>query len=1007
MYAEWNYGRRRLIAGYRKLYEEKLQDIEGIGMVYRHEKTEARICVVSCPDVQKTFQIAFPTIPEDDTGVAHIVEHAVFCGSRKFPVKDVFAECEKGSVQTFLNAMTYPDRTVFPVASCNETDFRNLIHLYLDSVFYPLFYEKKEIFRQEGWRYEYDQTEQTLTVNGIVYNEMKGAYGSADAIFCREAEQALFTDTIYSHDSGGICQSIPELTYEAFCRFHQKYYHPSNCYIYLYGDMDYAEILEWMDREYLSQYEAGESVEFDSLPQSDGGWKRLYIPVPAEEEVDIETQSAYLLQVKAGSPLDLQTAEALDILSEVVAEVSGAPLKKALIEAGVGQSVSSTYDCETVCASWSIEVQDGKGGQLERFWQVIRDTVTCLCAEGLDKDSLLAAIHMREFSIREGEFDNPPGVEYGLQILNSWIYKESQAFLWLKRLKVCERLRQLVDTGYFETLLEQVLLHATEGVLAEMVPVAGLAEKAEQQEEAKLAKMLSSMSEVELQQLQRANERLFQYQNTPDEPEVSDCIPRLKLSDLSRESVRLYNEEVQIGQNLCVWHDIPTNGIIYWRCHFSLTDLTDRQLHLLGAATAMLGGLGTEQHRYETLSSLARLYTGGMSFYIETYADKTDGDAFTPMLAVDMRVLEGDFGNGLALIQEILTSSRFSDQKRWKELLLQLLTRMKQDLQYDSGYYVRKRVMSYFAPQERLLEQINGLSFYETLRQWTTCSEEGQAQLAEEMGNVLQSVLNVEHCILDVTASKRGLAEVTKEMEQFFSTLSEKGYVVSDHMSAQNMGINYLPNENSSEGALPAMGAYMEKNSGVVNEAFLLPGGGQHTAFGGSFKKAGFSYTGVLDVVKNILNTEYLYQTVRLKGGAYGYGFRLYTISGNLLFYSDEDPNCKETFAAYEQAAEYISQLPLTQKELEPYLIGTIGMEDLPCSARQQGEQSFNAYMNGFGEADYKQERDEIFSATVEQIQEMGTMLAAVFKNGYRCCFGSKKKLEQAGELFSVLRKIG
>lgn len=985
-------------------------------MVYRHEKTGARICVISCQDVQKTFQIAFPTVPADDTGAAHIVEHAVFCGSQKFPVKDVFAECEKGSVQTFLNAMTYPDRTVYPVASCNETDFRNLIQLYLDSVFHPLFHEREEIFRQEGWRYAYDETDQTLSVNGIVYNEMKGAYGSADAVFCRDAERALFAGTLYGYDSGGLCQHIPELTYEAFCQFHQRYYHPSNCYVYLYGDMEYAPLLEWMDQAYFSQYDAVAPVDLQEIvaeqtaaAQTDEkkGWQHLYLPVPAEEDEDAQNQSAYLLQVKAGSPLDLQTAEALDILSEVIVEASGAPLKKALLQAGIGQSVSSSYDCETLLPSWSIEVQDGKAGQLKAFQQVIRDTVSGLCEKGIERDSLLAAIHMREFSIREGEFDNPPGVEYGLQILNSWIYDETQAFLWLKRLAVCRKLRKLADTGYFEHLLQEVFLQAQEGIWAEMIPVSNLAEQEERQEEERLAAKCAALSKTELEQIRETECRLFQYQMMPDSPESLQSIPRVKLSDLSRDSVRLYNETLTVGGQVCIWHPVATNGIIYWRAHFALPQLDQQQLHLLGAATAMLGGLDTKIYPYERLSTQARLYTGGMSFYIETYADQTDPDWFTPMLVAEMRVLEGNFAKGLDLVESVLFSSCFSKQKRWKELLMQMMTRLKNDIQYDSGYYVRKRALSYFAPQERLLEQVNGISFYETIRAWAAAPETEQKTVAKEMAGVLNKVLQADACLFDMTASEQGRTEAMKGMESFLSALSAADPGLNAYRIENG---SFQWNANAVKSFTTANGMEGSGESAVQaqapNEAFVLSVGGFHTAFGGNFKKAGFPYTGVLDVVKTILNTEYLYQTVRLKGGAYGYGIRLYTISGSLLFYSDDDPNCEETFAAYEQAAAYIAGLDLSKQELEPYLIGTIGIEDLPLSARQVGEQSFQAYMNGFGEADYRRERDEIFDATIEQIRETGGLLAAVAKEGCRCCCGTKKKLEQTKGLFTSIRKI-
>lgn len=1012
----------REAAGYQMLYQERLSDAAGQGMVFVHKQSGARICVISNEDVQKVFQIAFRTIPEDSTGVAHIVEHAVFCGSEKFPVKDVFAECEKGSVKTFLNAMTYPDKTVYPVASCNDRDFQNLMELYLDSVFHPLLLEKEEIFLQEGWRYELAEQDAPLELNGIVYNEMQGAYTSPEAVLYREAEKVLYEGSSYAHDSGGSCEEIPNLTYEACLEFYRKHYHPSNSYIYLYGDLDYRETLEWLDRTYLCYYSRKETENGLHTVLAEGGLQRIEIPYPAEED---EEQSACLLQILTGSPLDVKTCTALEILAEVLVESSGAPVKQALLDAQVGLSVSGEFHCETLQPSFSIEVQDCLPGKRDVFYEIVKETLTRLVKGGLDKNSLLATINSQEFSLREAEYEHPKGVEYGVLVLNSWLYDDNAAFLWLNRLEIYKELRELVKTDYFEQLIQQRLLNIERGVLAELVPVAGLLEQKQEQAEKNLEDYKAALSEHELTVLIEKNKQLQAYQEEPDLPEHLAKMPCLTLKDINRQGKRLYNQEFSVAGDPLVWHSIPSNGILYFKCHFLLPELSKEELHRLGLLLAVLGGLDTQAYTYGELSVLARMYTGGISFYAETFASKEGPDVYTPVLAAEVRVLEGNLAEGLKLVQEILLHSRFGDLKRLKELVLQTLSQMKNDILYDSGYYARKRAMSYYAVQEQFMEQVNGLSFYEYIRTFSTASEERWEQLAVELQAVLGRILTEGTRIYDLTAEQKGLEEALVQVpvfsgklkcvyecgEESIGQVSGAGIENSYDSLLQNCKLQEMGLEKNAKAEKVVQtrdSAYTNKDirGHLYNEAFILPGNLQYTAMCGSFLNAGYPFSGVLDVVKNLLNTDYLYQEIRMKGGAYGYGYRLYTVSGHMVFFSDDDPNLEETYEAYEKASDYLEQLDLSQEELEKYIIGTIGQEDYPLGAKQWGEQSFNAYMNGFDEEKIQREREEIFSVTLEQLRKAGALVRAVTKQGYCCVLGSRKKIREAEARFSVVRKL-
>ena len=968
------------------LYQETLLDAAGLGMVFIHRQTGARICVISNEDTQKVFQIAFRTVPQDSTGAAHIVEHAVFCGSEKFPVKDVFAECEKGSVKTFLNAMTYPDKTVYPVASCNDRDFQNLMELYLDSVFHPLLLEKEEIFRQEGWRYAYSEADNSLEINGIVYNEMQGAYSAPDAVLYREAEKALFAGSTYAHDSGGSCEEIPDLTYEACLEFYRKHYHPSNSYIYLYGDMDYTEILRWLDRECLSHYACQETVEAICTVPVQGGLESIEVPFSAEDE---EAQGACLLQILAGSPLDVQTCTALEILAEVLIEASGAPVKQALLDAGVGLSVSGEFHCDTLQPSFSIEVQDCENGKKEIFYQVVRETLTRLAEEGLDKTSLYATINSQEFGLREGEYEHPKGVEYGLLMLNSWLYDDQAAFLWLNRLDIYRQLRKLVETDYFEQLIKRLLLTIHRGVLAELVPSDGLFGRQQEALENHLAAYRASLSDADLAALAEQNRRLLAYQETPDLPEHLAAIPCLALKDISRQGRKLCNEELMVEGTPLVWHQIPTGGILYFRCHFLLPQLSAEQLHHLGLLIAVLGGLDTASYTYQELSVMARMHTGGISFYAETFASAEGPDVYTPVLAAEVRVLEGRLEKGLEMIQEILLSSAFGDLKRLKELVLQTLSQMKNDIQYDSGYYARRRAMSCYAVQEKFMEQVNGLSFYAFLRTFADASEQQWRQLGAQLHALLWQILQQSGRVYDLTAEQQGVKEALMQVPQFAKGLDYGSHKDTSRMVCYENGA--MSNDTGSK---------------AKRQAFILPGNLQYTAMCGSFLTAGYPYTGVLDVAKNLLNTDYLYQEIRMKGGAYGYGCRLYTVSGHMIFFSDDDPNLTETYEAYKGAAAYLEQLQLSQEELEKYIIGTIGQEDYPLGARQWGEQSFHAYMSGFGEERLQQEREEILGVTLEQLHKTGELIRAVTGQGYCCVLGSRKKINEAKGQFDAVSRL-
>lgn len=490
------------LEAYEILEQCPLRDLKSEGFILRHKKSGARVAVISNDDDNKVFYIGFRTPAEDSTGVPHIIEHTVLCGSDKYPVKDPFVELVKGSLNTFLNAITYPEKTIYPVASCNDTDFQNLMSVYMDAVFHPNIYKHQEIFKQEGWHYELESEDAPITINGVVYNEMKGAFSSADDVLQREILNSLFPDNTYSNESGGDPERIPDLTYEDYLDFHRRYYHPCNSYIYLYGNMDVAEKLRWMDEEYLSHYE---EIELDSTVKAQKPFEKPVeitkkYPISSAEPEEDNTYLSYNLVV--GDILDRKLYLAFDVLDYALLGAPGAPLKQALIDAGIGKDIVGGYDSSTMQPVFSIIAKNANSADKEKFLATIQDVLNRQVKDGVDKKALLAGISASEFRYREADFGQfPKGLLYGIQCLDSWLYDDMQPFMHVEALDTYCFLREQVETGYFETLIEKYLLQNPHASVVVIEPERGLNAKREETLAEKLAAYKDSLSKEEIKQL--------------------------------------------------------------------------------------------------------------------------------------------------------------------------------------------------------------------------------------------------------------------------------------------------------------------------------------------------------------------------------------------------------------------------------------------------------------------------------------------------------------------------
>ena len=582
---------------YEVLKDEDLKGIKAKGKLLKHKKSGARVLLVENDDNNKVFSIAFRTPPSDSTGVPHIMEHSVLCGSKNFPAKDPFVELVKGSLNTFLNAMTYPDKTVYPVASCNDKDFQNLMHVYMDAVLYPNIYNHDKTFRQEGWSYKLDEKDGELSYNGVVYNEMKGAFSSPEGVLDRVVLNTLFPDNCYANESGGDPEVIPQLTYEQFLDFHRTYYHPSNSYIYLYGDMDMEEKLRWLDEEYLCHYDKKDvnseihlQKPFDEVQE-----KTFEYSIASDESTEENTFLSYNKVI--GTTLDRELYQAFEILDYALLSAPGAPLKKALTDAGIGKDIMGSYDNGVYQPIFSVVAKNAEESQKDEFVKVIEDVLRDQVKNGINQKALLAGINYNEFRYREADFGNyPKGLMYGLQVMDSWLYDENQPFIHIEALETFEFLKNKVGTGYYEELIQKYLLDNTHGAIVVVRPEQGRTARLDAQLQDKLQKYKESLSNAEVEKLVADTKALEEYQSEPEAIENLEKIPVLRREDISREIAPFFNEEMKLADVPVVYHEIETNGIGYVNVMFDLSGVSAEELADVGILQSVLGIIDTENY---------------------------------------------------------------------------------------------------------------------------------------------------------------------------------------------------------------------------------------------------------------------------------------------------------------------------------------------------------------------------------------------------------------------------
>ncbi len=966
------------LQAYTVISKQRIEELKSDGWLLKHNKTGARVALLSNDDENKVFYIGFRTPPKDSTGVAHIIEHTVLCGSEKYPIKDPFIELAKGSLNTFLNAMTYPDKTVYPVASCNDKDFQNLMDVYLDAVFHPNIYREEKIFRQEGWHYEMENAGDDLTINGVVYNEMKGAFSSPDDVLYREIMNSLYPHTSYAVESGGDPDVIPELTYEDFLAFHQRYYHPSNSYIYLYGDMDMEERLAYLDREYLSKYDA---LAVDSALATEPPFGQCVL---VEKEYSImesepEEGNTYLsYNVSLGENLDREVSVGFQALADAVVGAPGAPVRKALLDAGIGTDISSFYEADVKQPYFSIVAKNAEGEQREAFVSIIEETLKSLSEDGVEKKALRAALNHDEFKYREADYGSyPKGLMYGLQMFETWLYDDKKPFDYLELGETYKTLKKEVDSSFYEEMIRIRLLKNTHKSVVVVRPVKGLTGKRDKALAKKLAAKKAAMTQEEIARIVEETEALAAYQEAPDREEDLKKIPLLAREDIGKKARPYCNEELHAGDTALLYHDIYTNGIGYLRFLFDLRQVPEELFPYVGLLQVMLGLVDTEKRSYSELYNEIHLQTGGIVPAVNVYTNADDLSKYKLTFELKVKTLYENLPKAFELAGEILTESVYTDAKRLFELVAENRSG-KQAQMMDAGHSLAAgQALSYLSKQAYLMDQVNGLAFYRLLEGLEKDFEGKKEELSDNMERLVRYIFRPENLMVDFTAERNGL----EGLEKLIEGLKAKLYRESVE------GKPYVPRP-------------VKKNEGLMSSAQI-----QYVCRAGNYADKGLSYTGALRVLKVVMSYEYLWMQVRVKGGAYGCMCQ-FGKTGESYFVSYRDPNLEKTIEVYEKAADFVAGFDADERTMTQYIIGAVSALDMPLTPAAWGTYSLAGYMTGLAFEKVQKERDELLSADAETIRKLAAHIRAFMEDDCLCVVGNEDRIKAQKGLFGSVEYL-
>ena len=954
-----------------------LKDINTDSYLLSHIKTGARVIVMPNDEENKVFYIAFRTPPKDSTGVAHIVEHTVLCGSDKYPIKDPFVELCKGSLNTFLNAMTYPDKTVYPVASCNDFDFKNLMDVYLDAVFHPNIYKEKKIFEQEGWHYDLENEDDDLKINGVVYSEMKGAFSDPDDIFERHVMNSVFPDSPYGVESGGDPDVIPNLTYKDFLDFHSKYYHPSNCYIFLYGNCDMAERLECIDREYLSAYERI-TVESEIVSQEAfDKCRESVIEYPITEDEDKENKTYLNLTYCVSDYREKELPIALRAFEYAFSGNPAARLRKRLLEAGIASEVYASSDCSIKQNTFGFYAKGSEAEHKDKFLEIIKSEIERTVNEGFDKKTLLAFLSREEFRFREADFGRiPKGLAYGIDLLDSWLYDDSMALTHIECLDSYAFLKKAVESDYFEKLLKKYFIDNSHCIFCMGVPVNGLTTRKDNELHDSLQELKKTLSKDEIDAIVKETKALRDYQESEDRKEDLEKIKLLSVSDIKKETRKDKNEMFELDGMPFLKQDIYTSGIAYLNLLFDTTKIGEEHLKYISVLSIILGRLDTENMNYGDISNDIKLYSGGMNMGINGNRHMKTREIST-YFEVNVKFLYENASKVFEIMSEVLLKSRYDDKDKIKEYLKEMRSQGESMIVGSLHNEALTRSASYFDVFYKLKEQTTGLDFVRFIDELNKDLDKAADEVIEEFKYLVPLIFRKENLFINLTSPKDKQNVLDDELIKFSNSLFKDDYMEEKNEIILNKG----------------------------NEGIVFPGQVQYVAMVGEYISKGYKYTGTLNVLRTILGYDYLWSNVRVKGGAYGC-FASFAVSGLVSLVSYRDPHLNNTLDIYRGLSDYLKSFDCTDREMNQFIIGAISDIDLPQTPSTEGKTNYVNYIMGIEEKDRQKVRDEMLSCTKEDIRALADYVKAAFEEEHICVIGSENKIKENADLFNTVSNL-
>ncbi|MDO5715352.1 MAG: insulinase family protein [Tissierellia bacterium] len=956
---------------YRIIEEKYIDEVASNCTVYEHIKTKAQVLTLANDDENKAFGIGFRTPPTKGDGVAHIVEHCVLSGSRKYRTREPFMDLIKSSMQTFLNAMTYPDKTIYPVSSRNEKDFCNLMDVYLDAVFYPRMYEVEEIFLQEGWHYELTKKEDPIIYNGVVYNEMKGVYSSAESIVSDGITFNLHKDSSYGVDSGGDPQEIPNLSYEEFLNFHKKYYHPSNSYIYLYGNMDMEKTMKYIDQEYLCHFDYQKVDSEILLNEPFQEQKRAKITYSASKE-EMGKHKDYLAYSwcigHSDNKLDLFMR---NFLSELLIDAVAAPLKRALLERDFGEDIYGEISSSKTL-DLSIVVKNTNADKVEEFKEIVENTLRQVVQEGIDRDLLLATLSRFEFVFREGG-GAQKAIIYYARALDSWLYGKSPLDA-LSFDDTIQFIHQEIENNFVEKYIEEKLLQNPYSLILEARPELNKNEKIQKTVEEKLQKLKDSLTEVEIEQLIEKNQQLIAFQMTEDDEEAKKTIPSLELSDISPKIPVYPMIEDRINGQIYLQNPQPTNSIIYYILSLNMDDLLQEEIEVLTLLTLLLGKVDTKNYSYDQLNNEIYKATGGIGFGPTLYVDHQDSSTFYPRLNIHMKALKDKTGRGFELLEEIVHRSLLDQKKRVREVLLEIKSNMESSFLQNGHRIISSVTRSYFSPVADYQQKISGFGIYFYLKDLMTDFDNRWEEFSAQLHHVYGKVFHQGGMIINGTGDEKDLKDLKPVVEKFVTTLPNEDRKKAEYVFEEN----------------------------AKNQGFYTTSNVQYVSKGYSLKKLGHEFHGALAVLANILNSAYLHYEIRAKGGAYGAGIS-FNRAGDMVTYSYRDPNLDRTIEVYDQLPEFLENLELSQEDLTNFIIGSMNTFDPLLSDPAKGELNLTRYITGLTEEEMEQSKKEAMETDLEQLRAYAPVLKQAMDKNFMAVLGNEKKIRDSKDLFKEI----